>query len=87
MAKGDTKRKVYHVNLHILNIAYFCPRFRSSLGNADLVFCDGFGVLLALYLLGKRLYHRNTVPDWIDGLAEVAGSEKVSFFYLVTKRA
>jgi N-acetylglucosaminyldiphosphoundecaprenol N-acetyl-beta-D-mannosaminyltransferase len=82
MAKGDTKRKVCNVNLHILNIAYCCPRFRSSLTDADLVFCDGFGALLASYLLGKRLYHRNTLPDWIDGLAEIAGSEKVSFYLL-----
>ncbi len=82
MAKKDQKRKVYYVNLHGLNIAFMCPRFRTSLGEASLLFCDGFGVRLGAALVGQRLLYRNTPPDWLDELAESANSEGMALYLL-----
>ncbi len=82
LAKNGDKRKIYYVNQHTLNIAYSCPRFRNSLSGAHLVFCDGFGVRLAAALLGQRLNHRNTPPDWIDELADIATGMDVTLFFL-----
>jgi N-acetylglucosaminyldiphosphoundecaprenol N-acetyl-beta-D-mannosaminyltransferase len=76
------KKKVYNANLHALNIAYVCPRFRNSLQEADVTFCDSFGVLLASRLLGTSLNHRNTPPDWLDDLAAMARDRHLSLYFL-----
>lgn len=82
MAKSCKNRRIFYVNVHALNIAYRCPRFRSLLSSADLVFNDGYGVNVASALIGKRLDNRNTPPDWIDELAKIAISNGVAFFFL-----
>jgi N-acetylglucosaminyldiphosphoundecaprenol N-acetyl-beta-D-mannosaminyltransferase len=80
-AKNGDRKKVYNVNLHALNIAYSCARFRSSLQCADIVFCDGFGVVLASALLGSPLQYRNTPPDWMDDLADSACADGLSLYF------
>jgi N-acetylglucosaminyldiphosphoundecaprenol N-acetyl-beta-D-mannosaminyltransferase len=82
LATHREKNKVYHINLHALNIAYLCPRFRSSLSCAHLVFCDGVGVRMAVALIGQTLNYRNTPPDWLDELAGTATGMVVSLFLL-----
>ncbi len=82
MAKNSRKGKVCYVNLHGLNIAYSCPRFRKSLREASLSFCDGFGVRLGAALVGQELLYRNTPPDWLDDLAESASSEGITLYFL-----
>lgn len=86
VSKG-LKHRIFNVNVHALNIAYRCPRFRHSLRSADLVFCDGFGVVLAARLRGRRLRHRNTPPDWLDELAEAATAADASIFLLGDEEA
>jgi N-acetylglucosaminyldiphosphoundecaprenol N-acetyl-beta-D-mannosaminyltransferase len=80
MVKNGGKNRVYNVNMHALNIAYSCARFRNSLRSGDLIFCDGVGVRLVAAILGANLRHRNTPPDWLDELASAADSEGFSFF-------
>jgi N-acetylglucosaminyldiphosphoundecaprenol N-acetyl-beta-D-mannosaminyltransferase len=82
LAKNKDKKKIYYINLNALNMAYSCPRFRSSLSDAHLVFCDGIGVRMAAALLGQELNHRNTPPDWLDELANIATGMGVSLFLL-----
>jgi N-acetylglucosaminyldiphosphoundecaprenol N-acetyl-beta-D-mannosaminyltransferase len=81
-AKNNNKTKVHYVNLHALNISFECPRFRNILRDADLVFCDGIGVLIIANLLGKKLNYRNTPPDWLDDLAAHASNNGVGLFLL-----
>ena len=44
---------VLNANVHCLNLAYGDPKLRSFLNGAEMVFCDGAGVMLAARLLGR----------------------------------
>jgi N-acetylglucosaminyldiphosphoundecaprenol N-acetyl-beta-D-mannosaminyltransferase len=48
---------------------------------ADIAFCDGAGVQLAIRLLKGRAAHRTTPPEWIGGVLEGLGP-KASIFWL-----
>ena len=65
-AEGGNRKRVYNVNAHAFNLAWDRPEFKQSLNDADLVFCDGFGVKWAGWLSGVEIPERMTPPDWID---------------------
>ena len=44
---------VLNVNAHCLNLCYEDSALRASLNGADVVFCDGAGVMLAARMLGQ----------------------------------
>ena len=54
---------VLPVNVHYLNLAYTDPTMRSFLNGAEVVFCDGAGVILAARILGRRIPERITYAD------------------------
>jgi N-acetylglucosaminyldiphosphoundecaprenol N-acetyl-beta-D-mannosaminyltransferase len=57
--KSCTIRKktvVGHVNVKGMNLAYEMPWYRDFLNDSDLVFCDGFGVLVGAKLLVTLLH-------------------------------
>lgn len=66
---GTVQRKVYNVNVHAMNLAAKTPDFQRSLQEADLVFCDGFGVKWGGRIAGVEIPYRMTPPDWIDAFA------------------
>ena len=73
---GGRTRRVMYVNAHVVNQSRAVPELRQALGDADLVYCDGYGVRLAARTLDLPIPHRMTGADWIWGLAtlcEVAG--------------
>lgn len=78
------KRKavIEYVNVHALNVAYLDPLFKNFLNNSDLVFCDGFGVVLGAKLTGQKIDHRFTPPDWIEDLCELAETQQWNIFFL-----
>lgn len=80
----DAKTVIAHVNVHGLNIACELPWYRQFLNQADVVFCDGFGVLLGARMLGHGVCaeHRMTCPDWIEGLAHTCARHGLSLFLL-----
>ena len=43
-----------YVNAHVLNQSRATPALREALGQADLVYCDGYGVRLAAKALDVR---------------------------------
>jgi N-acetylglucosaminyldiphosphoundecaprenol N-acetyl-beta-D-mannosaminyltransferase len=67
--RGPMLRKVYNVNVHAMNLAAEEADFKRFLQNADLVFCDGFGVKWGGKILGQPIPFRMTPPDWIDDFA------------------
>jgi len=71
-----------NVNVHALNLAYSTPWFHSFLNQSDLVFCDGFGVILGAKLAGQKLVHRFTPPDWIGKLCEMSSREGFSLYLI-----
>jgi len=78
------KTVIGNVNIRAMNFAYDLPWFKSFLNRSDLVFCDGFGVLLGAKLKGYPLdsSHRMTAPDYLDELAMVCEKENISLFLL-----
>ena len=86
-AKCEKKTVVGNVNVRAMNFASEFPWYRDFLNNADLVFCDGFGVLLGAKLQGYPLQsvHRMTCPDYIEDLALACEKQDVSIFLLAGK--
>ncbi len=73
---------VLNVNANCLNILYDDAALRGFFDNADLVVCDGSGVMLAARLLGGRIPERITYADWAWRLASFARAEGLSLFLL-----
>jgi N-acetylglucosaminyldiphosphoundecaprenol N-acetyl-beta-D-mannosaminyltransferase len=73
---------VFNVNAHCLNLCYEDSALRDSLNGADVVFCDGAGVMLAARMLGRRIPARITYAAWIWRLAGFAASEGFSLYFL-----
>ena len=66
---GEPTKRVMYVNAHVLNQSREDPALRSALEDADLVYCDGYGVRLAAKALSAEIPHRMTGADWIWDLA------------------
>jgi N-acetylglucosaminyldiphosphoundecaprenol N-acetyl-beta-D-mannosaminyltransferase len=80
----DQKTIVGNVNVRAMNFAYEIPWYSRFINSANLVFCDGFGVLLGAKLSGYLLQskHRMTCPDYIEDLARACERDGVSLFLL-----
>lgn len=73
---------VLHANVHAVNLAARHPWFAKILQDADVVFCDGHGVMLGARLLHQHLPARITYADWTWELAAFCSSEDLSLFLL-----
>ena len=80
--EGQRPATVLNVNAHALNLVRRDGNLRQALGEADVVFADGFGVVLAARLAGERLPGRVTYADWSWDLARLAEAEGLSVFLL-----
>lgn len=73
---------VLHVNAHCLNLAYQYKWLRDYLNSADVVFADGYGVILAALLWGYRIPKRITYADWAWQLAQLCVQKDFSLYFL-----
>jgi N-acetylglucosaminyldiphosphoundecaprenol N-acetyl-beta-D-mannosaminyltransferase len=79
----DRKRGlVLNANAHCLNLCYEDPALRDFLNGAEIVFCDGAGVMLAARILGRRIPARITYADWAWQLADFAAARNFSLYFL-----
>lgn len=83
----DKKTIVGNVNVRAANLAYELPWYRNFLNRSDLVFCDGFGILVGSKLLGNCVQscHRMTCPDYIEDLVKACERRNASIFLLAGK--
>src|SRR5438477_254103 len=79
---GQPPRRVMYVNAHVLNQSREIPSLRAALEQADLVYCDGYGVRLAAKALEVEIPHRMTGADWIWGLAALCEAAGQSIYLL-----
>ncbi|MBW4512735.1 MAG: WecB/TagA/CpsF family glycosyltransferase [Scytonematopsis contorta HA4267-MV1] len=81
------KTIISHVNVRGMNFAYELPWYQDFLNKSDLVFCDGFGVLLGAKICGCSVNssHRMTCPDYIEDLALACEHNNISLFLLAGK--
>lgn len=73
---------ILNVNVHCLNLAYTRPWLHNFLNQAEIVFCDGAGVILGAKLLGHHIPERITYADWVWQLAEFAEPRGFTFYFL-----
>jgi N-acetylglucosaminyldiphosphoundecaprenol N-acetyl-beta-D-mannosaminyltransferase len=82
LLRGGRLGLVLNVNAHCLNLCYRDRALRDSLNGADVVFCDGVGIMLAARILGGRIPARITYAAWIWQLADFAAAEGFSLYFL-----
>lgn len=73
---------VLNVNAHCLNLCYEDAGLRDFLNRAEVVFCDGAGVVLAARILGGRIPGRITYADWAWRLAAFAAARGYTLYLL-----
>src|SRR3954451_11846345 len=79
---GGRGRRVMYVNAHVLNQSLAPEPLREALYDADLVYCDGYGVRLAAKALDAPIPHRMTGADWIWSLAAMCEQVDSSIYLL-----
>ena len=80
--RQNARATILHANVQAINLAQSVPGFAAILRSADLVFCDGYGVILAARLLRQHLPERITYADWMWPLAELCAREGLSVYLL-----
>jgi N-acetylglucosaminyldiphosphoundecaprenol N-acetyl-beta-D-mannosaminyltransferase len=73
---------INYLNVHGYNLACSEPDFCNIMNSSEVVFCDGFGVKLGAWILGKKIGPRMTPPDWIDDLFELCLKRGYSLYFL-----
>lgn len=76
------RRIILNANARAIALAQSLPPFKAALNAADIVFCDGYGVLLAARFLGASLPERITYADWIYPFAAFSQERGLSWFFL-----
>ena len=86
-ASLNKKTVVGNVNVRAMNFACEMGWYKDFINRSDLVFCDGFGVLLGAKMCGCGIKseHRMTCPDYIENLAISCERENVSLYLLAGK--
>jgi N-acetylglucosaminyldiphosphoundecaprenol N-acetyl-beta-D-mannosaminyltransferase len=71
---------ILYVNAHCMNVQYRDRAYQDILAHADIVYCDGTGVLLAARLTGQTIPERMTGADWIEDLCRTAVEFDLSLY-------
>lgn len=79
---SNQKALVLNVNVNCLNLSYENPWMREFLNTAEIVFCDGAGVILGAYILGAYIPERITYADWFWELSKFGEAHKYTFYFL-----
>lgn len=76
------KSTILYVNAHCMNVQYRDRAYQGILSDADIVYCDGMGVVLAAHMTGQAIPERMTGADWIEDLCRTALEESLSLYLL-----
>lgn len=81
----NERAQVLNVNVYALNLAQEQPWLRDALNQAEIVFCDGAGVILGARILGQHIPERITYADWMWQLADFAHDREYTLYFLGAK--
>jgi N-acetylglucosaminyldiphosphoundecaprenol N-acetyl-beta-D-mannosaminyltransferase len=73
---------VLSLNAQALNLASSHPWLRAYFNQADAMIVDGYGVVLAAWVLGKPLPQRFTYAEWIWELTALCEQQAMSLYFL-----
>jgi N-acetylglucosaminyldiphosphoundecaprenol N-acetyl-beta-D-mannosaminyltransferase len=82
LVRSGERGLVLNANAYCLNLCFQDPKLRDFFNDAEVVFCDGVGVMLAARILGGRIPERITYADWMWQLAAFAESKGFSLYFL-----
>ena len=85
LLQTNQKQLLLNANAHCLNLAYENAWLRDFLNSAYLVYCDGYGAILAASLLGHHIEERITFGDWTYPLCDLAVRRSYKLFFLGSK--
>lgn len=76
-----TQSMILSMNVNAANIAARDPAWRALQQKADLMYCDGAGIVLGARILGQQIPMRMTAADWLfDLLADLAKQQRTVYF-------
>ena len=78
---------VTYLNAHCANLALEDKKYRKILKQADLVYADGFGIVLAARLFGYKLQGRLTAKDFFDDFCQKVQKDGLSLYFLGAKKS
>jgi N-acetylglucosaminyldiphosphoundecaprenol N-acetyl-beta-D-mannosaminyltransferase len=82
----ETRRQcqsvVYYLNIHVANTAFINRKLKSILQRADLVYCDGAGIVAGANLLGTPLPTRLTAADWFIDMLNYFAQKQCKVYLL-----
>ena len=78
------KRKecIPNVNIYCMNLCYTNKWLRAFLNSSELAFCDGDGVRLGAWMVGRQIEEKITYNRWIWDIAEMSASKEWSWYLL-----
>ena len=82
---NDNKRIIGNLNIHAANIAFKSHLYRRFLNECSLIFCDGKGIQLGAWLLGKDIPEHITYHTWTWQLLKFCEEKNFSLFFLGSK--
>lgn len=78
----EASRSIFYLNVHTWNLARDNPDFCRALREADVVYCDGYGIRLGAWILGESLPTRMTAGDFLDDVCRRCMSDGRSIYIL-----
>ena len=90
--RGDEKCTILYANIHSINTAVNDIAYRDIIDAADVVVCDGAGVVWGSRVLGGCDLVKITAADWIYPFCEFAQEEEIEIYFVggkagIAKRA
>lgn len=82
---AQKKALAISVNVNFLTLSFQHQWLRDFANNAEIVFCDGFGVRLGAAVLGETLPPRTTLADYIWKLAAFCVENDFSLYFVGAK--
>lgn len=80
----NTQRQAWigNLNVHAVNLAVLHEDIRHTFNQADLVFCDGKGLALALRALGLGHFEQITYHQWLPKLLAYCHEHQYTLYFL-----
>ena len=81
-ARKPQQSTIFYLNIHVANMAKSHPRLKSILKEADVIYCDGVGIVVAARMLGQHIPTRLTAADWVLEMLERFSAHDLTVFLL-----
>jgi N-acetylglucosaminyldiphosphoundecaprenol N-acetyl-beta-D-mannosaminyltransferase len=79
------RHSVHYANVYCVNLAQRDEEYKAILNRADLIYCDGYGVVLGARIIGAEIPGRMTGADWIHDLSAFCQERGYSIYLLGSK--